>query len=304
MLVHIKKIVPAAQKRGYAVGAFNTANLEITLGIVQGAVARKAPVIIQVSETTINYAGLEAIVGIIKNVANHRGREIPIALHLDHGKSLKIVKDCIEAGFSSIHIDASEESFEKNIAITKKAVDYAHRRKVWAQAELGSIFGKEGKTEVKVPKNPDRYMTNPKKVKEFVRRTRIDTLAISVGTMHGMFQGREKIDFPRLTEISRETKVPLVLHGASGIKNSQLTKAVSQGIIIVNIDTALRIAFTGALRKALEEPKSFSCRQSKSFILVKRSTVYDPRKKLQPAIKAVQRKVEEKINALGSAGRK
>lgn len=286
MLVHIKTIISKAQKGGYAVGAFNTSNLEVTLGIIRGAVAKKSPVIIQVSESTIKYAGLKMIANMVQTLANNEAKDVPIALHLDHGKSFRSVSECVRAGFSSVHIDASDLPFEENIALTKQAVDYAHRYGVWAQAELGSMIGKEGMTALDIPKDPDSYMTDPSKAKEFVKRTNVDTLAISVGTMHGYFKGKEKIDFPRLEKISKEIpKMPLVLHGASGLINGDVSGAIKLGVRIINIDTDLRIAFTETLRQTLKDtPKGF----------------YDPRKILTPSIEAVQKRVEEEIEVFGS----
>lgn len=286
MLVHIKKLVNSANKGGFGIGAFNTSNLEVTLGIVRGAVAQKSPIIIQVSESTIKYAGLKTIAGLVQLIANSEGKEIPIALHLDHGKSFRSVAECIKAGFSSIHIDASELPFEENIALTKQAVDYAHRYGVWAQAELGAMLGKEGMTEADIPEDPNEYMTDPDKVKEFVKRTGVDTLAVSVGTLHGYFKGREKIDFPRLKKINKQIpKIPLVLHGASGLINNDISQSIKAGVRIINIDTDLRIAFTETLRKTFAQtPSGF----------------YDPRKILAPSIEAVSQMVEKEIKVFGS----
>jgi len=280
MLVHIKEIVKKAEKGNYGVGAFNTANLEITLGIARAAKAKRAGVIIQVSEKTIEYAGLKDIVQIVKTVADSEAKGIPIALHLDHGHSLKTVKACVKAGFSSVHMDASSEPFEKNIALTKKAVEFAHRHGAWAQGELGSLIGQEGMTKIKLPKNPDEYMTNPDKAAEFVARTGVDTLAISVGAMHGLFKGKEKLDLKRLTEIHKNVKIPLVLHGASGVPNAQIKAAIKRGVRIINIDTTLRVAFTDALRATLKKASK---------------TIHDPRKILSPSIGAVEKAVAEKI---------
>jgi len=290
MLVHIKTIISKAQKGNYAIGAFNTSNLEVTLGIIRGAVNKKSPIIIQVSESTIKYAGLKTIVSIIQSLANTEGKDISIALHLDHGKSFRSVSECIRAGFSSVHIDASDLPFEENIALTKQAVDYAHRYGVWAQAELGSMLGKEGMTELEIPDDPNTFMTDPNKVKEFVKRTNVDTLAVSVGTMHGYFKGKEKIDFPRLEKINQAIpKTPLVLHGASGLINNDLSQSIKFGVRIINIDTDLRIAFTETLRQTLKNtPLGF----------------YDPRKILTPSIEAVAKKVEEEIEVFGSGDKK
>lgn len=303
MLVHIKEIVTRAQKGKYALGAFNTPNLEVTLGIVRAAAKKKAPVIIQISEATIKYAGLKVIRDLIKSVAENEAKTIPIAIHLDHGKSFELVAACVDAGVSSVHMDGSDLPFEKNIAITKKAAAYAHRRGVWLQGELGSLFGKEGMTRVKLPKDPDVYMTDPAKAAEFVKRSGVDTLAVSVGTMHGCFVGKEKIDFVRLAAIGKKVKLPLVLHGASGVEDRQLAAAVKKGVTIVNLDTILRIAFTATLKTTLTADQSFHLTQAKSFVWEKKKHFYDPRKILAPSIEAVQKAVEQKIEVLGGKNR-
>jgi fructose-bisphosphate aldolase, class II len=287
MLVHIKSILSKAQKNKCAIGAFNTSNLEVTLGIVRGAVEKKSPIIIQVSESTIKYAGIKTIAGLVQLIANTEGKTIPIALHLDHGKSFRSVAECIKAGFSSIHIDASDLPYDENISLTKQAVDYAHRFGVWAQAELGAMLGKEGMTLADIPKDRSSFMTDPSQVKDFVKQTKVDTLAISVGTLHGYFEGEEKIDFPRLEKIYQEIpKMPLVLHGASGLINNDLSGSIKLGVRIVNIDTDLRIAFTETLKQTLKNTK-------RGF--------YDPRKILTPSIEAIKEVVKKEIDIFGSS---
>ena len=280
MLVHIKEIVKIAQRKKIAIGAFNTYNLESTLAIIRAVAASKNPAIIQISEATIDYAGLETIIEMIKTVDNRENKKVPLAIHLDHGKNFEIVARCLKAGLTSVHMDGSELPYEMNLALTKIAADLGKRYGAWVQGELGSLFGKEGLTKVKVPKNHNLYMTNPAQAAEFAKKTGINTLAVSVGTMHGNFSGREKIDFGRLLKIRKSVKIPLVLHGGSGVKNQEIKRAIKSGIRIINIDTDLRIAFTKTLAKTLK----------------KKITFYDPRKILFPAIAAVQKTVEEKIN--------
>ncbi|MFH1325931.1 MAG: class II fructose-bisphosphate aldolase [Candidatus Falkowbacteria bacterium] len=288
MLVHIKDLLIKAQKGHYAIGAFNTQNLEITLAIIRAAIAQKAPVIIQVSESTIKYAGLKPITHIVQTIAKNDSTNVPIALHLDHGKSFLSILECIKAGFSSIHLDGSELPYDENMSLTKEAATYAHKNKVWAQGELGTILGKEGLLKRKKKEiESDDYMTDPNKAVGFVRDTKIDTLAISVGNMHGMFVGDEHIEFKRLKAIHKKIKVPLVMHGASGIPDKEIKKAIKQGIRVINIDTRLRKEFITELRKTLKSKK----------------TEIDPRKILTPSIDAVQKAVEEKIKLFGSAGK-
>jgi fructose-bisphosphate aldolase class II len=283
MLVHIKDIVSKAHRQGYAVGAFNTFNLEVTLGIAQAAVKTSSPVIIQVSEGSIKYAGLKPITHIVQTIAKNASGRVPVALHLDHGKDFLTICECINAGFSSVHIDASELPYDENVSLTKKVVAYAKKYGVWVQGELGVMLGKEGDAGVVLPDDPNEYLTNAVAASEYVSATKVNTLAVSVGTMHGIYKGKEYINQQRLRDIHRKTKLPLVLHGGSGIGAMPLRAAVKNGIRIVNIDTELRIAFTDTLRKTLRVKK----------------TVYDPRKLLLPSITAVAEVVEEKMKILG-----
>ena len=287
MLVHIHDIVKKAQKGKYAIPAFNVCNLETVLGVVRAAEKLKSPVIIQISEATIRYAGLDAISAIIETVASRPGK-FQAAMHLDHGKDWELVKACIAIGFSSVHRDGSDKEFKENIKLTRQAVVYGHNRGVWVQGELGALPGKEGMTAKISAVDRAAAMTDPIKAKEFVEKTGVDSLAISVGTIHGSFVGQEKIEFPRLTAIKKNViNTPLVLHGASGTPADQLKKAVKSGVTIINIDTDLRIAFT---RKLQETIKTIG-------------TIYDPRKVLGPSIDAVQLAAEEKIKLFGSANK-
>jgi fructose-bisphosphate aldolase class II len=288
MLVHIKEIVTRAQHGGYAIGAFNTQNLETTLAIVQAAVAQKSPVIIQVSESAIKYAGLKAITHIVETIAKNQANGVPVALHLDHGKSFLSVSECVKAGFSSIHIDGSELPFDENVNLTKESVAYAHKRGVWAQGELGTILGAEGlvKIEKRELEIKDCF-TDPRQAAEFVKATKVDTFAMSIGNMHGMFKGLERLDLMRLKEIRAKIKLPLVLHGASGVEHAEIRQAIKLGIRIINIDTELRLAFAAALRQKLKSDKK----------------EIDPRKLLAPATAAIQKIAEEKIKVFGSAGK-
>lgn len=288
MLVHIRDIVKKAEKEGYAIGAFNTQNLELTLAIARAAVKQNAPVIIQISENTIKYAGLKPITHIVQTIAKNNTDNVPVALHLDHGKSFLVVSECIKAGFSSIHIDGSELPYDENVALTKESVNYAHKHRVWAQGELGTILGKEGllrrkKKQIKA----EEYMTDPDKAVEFVKATKVDTFAMSIGNMHGMFVGEEKLDLQRLKEINEKVKQPLVLHGGSGVSGAEIKKAVKNGIRVINIDTELRVAFTNA-----------AC-----SLVKKNPNIVDPRTLLGAGMDAVQRVVEAKIKLFGSVNK-
>ncbi len=287
MLVHIKEIIPKAVKGNYAVPAFNTFNLETTLAIVRGAVAEKSPVIIQISEKTVQYAGLKPITHIMETIAKNEAVTVPVALHLDHGKSFHSVAECIHAGFTSIHIDASELPFDENVALTKQSTDYAHKHKCWAQGELGRVLGKKDLSNKKIIDQIKESMTNPEQAEKFVKATNIDSFAPSVGAAHGIFKDQEKIDQNLLKDISSKTKLPLVLHGASGVSSADIKLAIKNGVAVINIDTKLRQVFTNRLRQTL---------MSKVHEI-------DPRNILIPSINATQKTIQEKIRLFGSSNK-
>ena len=219
------------------------------------------------------------------NVANTIGKKVPIAIHLDHGYNYKVVKSCIDIGYNSVHMDASEKDYASNVRLSKQAALEAHKRKIWAQAELGSILGKEGMVKLETGEiNMKDLMTDPQQAKDFVARTNVDTLAVSVGTIHGSFKGVEKVDLVRLKKIHSLVKIPLVLHGGSGLSTKSFKKAIKNGISVINIDTNLRIAFKKALVSNIN----------------KASDLIDPRKILAPSTEAMQAEVEKMIKIFGS----
>lgn len=286
MLVHLSKLVEHAHANNYALGAFNVENLETTLGVVRAAVNKKSPVILQVSETSIEYAGLRAITNIVHTIATVQAGDIPIALHLDHGRSFRSVAECVQAGFSSIMMDASDMPFVENIILTKQAVDFAHRKGVYAQGELGVVKGLEELSEA----DRESVMTKPEEAAEFVEKTGVDTLAVAVGNVHGimkMQKGNPGLDLDRLAAIHKLLpETPLVLHGASGLPKKEVIAGVEHGITIINIDTDLRVAFTDTLRETmLKDPDEF-----------------DPRALFRPSIASLRQVVEEKIEMFGSDG--
>lgn len=285
MIVPIKQIINKAHKGKYAVGAFNTSNLEITLAIVRAAVKMKSPVIIQTSESAIKYSNLETLFNIMTTVANTVGKKVPIAIHLDHGKNTKIVKDCINIGYNSVHMDASEKDYATNVRLSKQMAALAHKKKIWTQAELGSILGKEGMVKLSTGEiNMKDMMTDPYQAQDFVAKTKVDTLAVSVGTIHGSFKGVEKVDQVRLKKIRDLVKIPLVLHGGSGLSPATFKKAIKNGVSVINIDTNLRIAFEKAIKKTAQKERDY----------------IDPRKILAPSTDAMQAEVEKMINIFGS----
>ena len=285
MIVPIKQIVNKAQQGHYAVGAFNTSNLEITLAIIRAAVSQKSPVIIQTSESAITYSNLQTLFSLMTNVANTIGRTVPIAIHLDHGKNPQVVKDCINIGYNSVHMDASEKDYATNVRLSKQLAKLAHQKKIWIQAELGSILGKEGMVKLETGEiNMKDLLTDPYQAKDFVEKTQVDTLAVAVGTIHGHFRGVEKVDQLRLKKIRELVNIPIVLHGGSGLSPQTFKKAIKNGVSIINIDTNLRLAFKKALQNTVG----------------KDSDVVDPRKILNPATEAMQKEVEKMIRIFGS----
>ena len=285
MITSIKKILKDAEEKGYAVGAFNVYNLESTLAVVKAAVKKKSPVIIQTSQSAIKYSNIETLFGIMTNLANTVGKKVPIAIHLDHGKDFSIIKDCIRVGYNSVHIDASLEKFATNVRLSKQIIKLAHRKKLWVQAELGAILGKEGLVKLKTGEiNMEEMMTDPVEAADFVAQTKVDTLAIAVGTIHGHFKGIEKVDQVRLKKIANLVKVPLILHGGSGLSAPVFKKAIKNGVSAINIDTNLRIAFRNALKKNINT----------------KTDMIDPRKILAPSTDAMQAEVEKTIKIFGS----
>lgn len=245
MLVTTKEILSQAQNFEYAVGAFNVSNMEQVQAVVTAAENEKAAAIIQASESALKYAGLEMLSSII--ICAAQKSQVPIALHLDHGTTFEVVEACIKSGWTSVMIDASACDFELNIAKTKKIVEIARKNNISVEAELGCIAGTEDQISVK---EENERFTDPNKASEFVERTGIDSLAIAIGTAHGKYKGKPRLDFERLKLIKNHVSIPLVLHGASGVSNSDLQRAIKLGIKKINIDTDLRQAFADGCKEA------------------------------------------------------
>ncbi|HEY8443513.1 MAG TPA: class II fructose-1,6-bisphosphate aldolase [Clostridia bacterium] len=297
-LVNTKEMLLKAYEGGYAVGAFNVNNMEMIQGIVSAAIEERAPLILQVSNGARKYANPLYLKGLIESA--EKESNLPIALHLDHGDSYELCVAAIEDGFTSVMIDASHYSFEENIRITKKVVEYAHARNVTVEAELGRLAGIED--DVNVSESESAF-TDPSQVEEFVEKTGVDSLAIAIGTSHGAykFKGEPKLRFDILEEVGRRLpNFPIVLHGASsilpeyvdiinknggnmegarGIPEDMLRKAASMAVCKINIDSDLRMAFTAAIRKHLFENPSH----------------FDPRQYLAPAREAVKQLVKHKL---------
>lgn len=303
-LVTTKEMFEKAYKGGYAIGAFNVNNMEIVQGIVDAAKKTNSSVILQVSNGARKYAKPAYLRKLVEAAIEDSG--VDVALHLDHGDSFELCKQCIDDGFTSVMIDGSALAYEENIALCQKVVEYAHARGVVVEAELGKLAGVEDEVNVSAE---DATYTDPKQAVDFVTRTGVDSLAIAIGTSHGAhkFKGEPKLDFDRLDEITRLLpNFPLVLHGAStvvkefvdmcneygadipgaqGVPEDMLRRAAKSGVCKINIDTDLRLAMTGAIRKFIvENPREF-----------------DPRKYLGKGRDAIEEMVEHKIeNVLGS----
>ncbi len=279
-LVSVKDLLFDAQRQDYAVGAFNCNNMEILQAIVQAAEKERSPVIVQASQGAIKYAGLEYI-SELGHLAAEKAK-VPVALHLDHGTSFEQVVRCIRHGFSSVMIDGSQLPFEENVKLTLEVLKVARPVGVSVEAELGKIGGTEDDISVS---DRDAQLTDPQEAKAFVDRTGVDSLAVAIGTAHGIYQGKPKLDFKRLEAIAKLTGIPIVLHGSSGIPEEDITRAIQLGVRKVNIDTDVRAAFMAGVTEVLAaSPEEI-----------------DPRKVLGPAREKMEAEIRTKIRSFGSA---
>ncbi len=280
----VSEILIKATEEGYAVGAFNTSNLEFSQGIIRAAKVLKRPCIIQVTPSSIKYAGAKNIGAIVQSVINNESGEASIGFHLDHGKTFEDVVVAVEEiGMDSVMIDASTENLENNIAITKKVVEYAHKHNVTVQAELGRVpvTSRDGRTV-----DWDKAMTNPKEARRLIEETGADALAVGIGNAHGFFKEREVPDWKRLEKIKELIpNTPLIMHGASDWGKAKVKEAVARGIVCFNVDTDIRLAFINAL-----------CGQT-----MPKCDFTDPRKALGVAREAITGKVVEKIEMFKNA---
>jgi len=307
-LVTTKKMFEMAYKNGYAIGAFNVNNMEITQGIVAAIAEEKAPLILQISRGAREYAKMSYLKAII-DVAVAENPDIPICMHLDHGDTFELCKQCVDDGFTSVMIDASHLPFEENVKITKKVVQYAHAHGVVVEAELGRLGGIE--ENVVGVDDVSAHLTDPTQAEEFVKRTGCDSLAVAIGTSHGAykFKSEPKIAFHVIEEIQKRLPgFPLVMHGASsvlkefkdlinkyggkmpdamGVPEEAISRAAKMAVCKVNIDTDLRMAMTAKIRQVFAEKPS----------------EFDPRKYLGPARDAIREMVRHKLHVLGCAGK-
>lgn len=279
-LVTSKKMLSDAQKGGYAIGAFNVENMEMVKAVIAAAEELKAPVILQTTPSTVKYGTLETYAAIVK--AEAAKATVPVCLHLDHGNSFELAVQAINVGYTSVMIDGSGMGFEENIALTKKVVDVANACGIPVEAELGKIGGKEDDLEADADTN-----TNPAEAKEFAERTGVTSLAIAIGTAHGFYEGTPVLDKNRVAEVKAVVEAPLVLHGASGLSDADVRECIEKGMCKVNFATELRVAYTEAGKKLLEEkPETF-----------------DPKKLGVVGMEAVKKLVMDRMKVCGCDGK-
>lgn len=304
MLVAAKSLLIKARAKKFAVPAFNINNLEILKSVVAAAEAMRSPVIVQTSEGAIEYAGMDYLIAMVRVAAKSK---VPIVLHLDHGKNLKTIKQAIQSGYTSVMFDGSSLPYKENLAKTKQVVGWARSKKVSVEAELGVLAGIEDFVSVEAK---DAALTDPAQAAMFAKETGCDSLAVAIGTSHGAFKfkGKTHLDIDRLKKIATLVKIPIVLHGASGVLedvtklaehygakigeargvlDQDIVLAIKNGVAKINIDTDLRLAFTAGIREAVADmPK-----------------VIDPRKLLEPSNLLMTEVAKRKMKLFGSAGK-
>ena len=281
-ILSTKEVLIKAMKEGYAVPAFNIHNLETIQAVLETAVEMRSPVILAGTPGTIEYAGGDYIVAIVQTAA--KKYDIPISIHLDHFEDAQAINKYIDIGFKSCMIDASHQPFEENIRVTRSVVEYAHRFGTTVEAELGRLGGQEDEH---IVDEKNAAYTDPKSAAEFMEKTGIDSLAVAIGTAHGLYKGEPKLDFDRLEAIRAMVSVPLVLHGASDVPDEMVRKAIRYGISKVNVATDLKIPFSNAIKQYFKDHPNES----------------DPRKYISPAKIAMKEVIRHKIEVCGSAGK-
>jgi len=282
-LVSMKEMLNKALAGKYAVGQFNINNLEWTQAILAAAEEEKSPVILGVSEGAARHmSGFKTVVKMIEGLMEDMKITVPVAIHLDHGSSFEKCKEAIEAGFTSVMIDASHHSFEENVSITSKVVELAHAKGVSVEAELGTVGGQEDDVV-----SDGIIYADAQECLELVQKTGIDTLAPALGSVHGPYKGEPKLGFDEMEEICNLTGMPLVLHGGTGIPTEHIQKAISRGTAKINVNTENQIAFTKAVREFLNSD----------------SVAYDPRKYIVPGREVIKATVIGKIREFGSSNK-
>ena len=281
-LENMKAMLAAARDGGYAVGAFNILDYNSTKAVVRAAEDVKAPVIIQTSAKTVIFWGCSAIISWVKELIEQTS--VPVALHLDHCKDLQLIADCIEAGWSSVMIDASSRPFEENLALSKQVVTMARPKNITVEAELGAIVGVEDDIHVK---EQDSHLADPQQAVRFCQEVEPDCFAPAIGTAHGVYKGEPKIAYNLLEEIASKTDVPLALHGGTGLADEVFRKCISLGCAKVNISTQLKYAFIDGFVAHHNE----------------HNTEYNPLKVIDAQFDELKKGIIEKINLFGSASK-
>jgi len=280
-LVSMKEMMIKGKKEGYAIGQFNLNNLEYTQAILQAAEEEKSPVILGVSEGAARYmGGFTTVVNMVKGLMHDFQITVPVAIHLDHGSSFENCKNAIDAGFTSVMIDASSKPLEENIETTKKVVEYAHANGVSVEAELGVVGGEEDDIIA-----DGVIYADPAECKELVEKTNIDCLAPALGSVHGPYKGEPNLGFEEMEEISSQSDLPLVLHGGTGIPLKDIQRSISLGTAKINVNTENQIQGTKAVRDFLASD----------------AEAYDPRKFLAPMREAIKASVIGKMREFGSS---
>lgn len=281
MLVTSKEILLKAQAGGYAVGAFNVENMEMVQAVAEAAEELQSPVIMQTTPSTVKYAGLDYYLANVKTAAE-RG-SVPVVMHLDHGSSFELAMQALRTGYTSIMIDGSHASFEDNIAVSRAVTDACRPSEIPVEAELGKVGGKEDNLDG----GTDNPYTDPEEAKEFVERTGVDSLAVGIGTAHGIYKGEPKLQYDILSRIRDTVDIPLVLHGTSGVPDEAVKECIKRGICKVNYATDLRIAFTKGVNQ----------------IFAADADTIDPKKYSGAGREEVKKYVMSKIKVCGSVGK-
>jgi tagatose 1,6-diphosphate aldolase GatY/KbaY len=280
-LVTSKELMLDAQKNHYAIGAFNVENMEMVQAVIAAAEELSSPVIIQTTPGTLKYADPELYYANVAAAA--KAAKVPVVMHLDHGSSFELAMRCFRAGYTSVMIDGSHDPFEQNIAVTKSVVDACHAAGIPVEAELGKVGGKEDDLDG----GEGNGYTVPAEAAEFAEKTGVDSLAVAIGTAHGVYKGIPKLDLERISQIRQVVSVPLVLHGTSGVPDDTVRECIRRGMCKVNYATDLRIAFSNGVKD----------------YLAANPDVYDPKKYCAKGRELVKQYVMDKILVCGSNGR-
>ena len=270
-----EKMLLDAQKGGYAVGAFNVENMEMVMAVIAAAEELRAPLMLQTTPSTIKYAGLDMYLANVKAAAERAS--VAVCLHLDHGDSFDLAMRALRTGYTSIMIDGSHNVFEENIAVTKAVADACRPSGIPVEAELGKVGGKEDDLDG----GEGNGYTDPLEAKEFVERTGVTSLAVAIGTAHGVYKGVPKLDLDRLAEIRKVVDIPLVLHGASGLSEEAVVESIKRGICKVNFATELRIAYTDGVKEFLAaNPDAFDPKKYGKVAMEHVKTIVETRMKM------------------------